>query len=436
MSKSNSNDSKYSNTFDFIRSEHITGGIILILIAIIILGIGFSISGESDRPALGAFLIVVLLLGTSSYYYYSEYHDILNKSKKVREANELEANSYCKLNPDICMHDGKCKNTGSDLQGYKCNCTAGWRGQNCNTPDETTILSEDIDNKCNDQVTGEKKPGYEFCNADFDGKGGKCVESGKYAIDCPVNRDGSANFKYNEYGCDVDNKEVWCPESNVDGKGKCVVRPGGEPCNGRTISQDCGGRRCLDWHNGKKTCVANNENNKVYNAKLDKCIDYNCSKYNGSETNCSNAFYCTYNNGVCKVRTNKEQCQSKDIDRCENSNGCEWDDSHGICHDSKNSKSVGGDCSSYSNNKHICKNGLEQCEYYNLSNVCRTKFQTNSTAINNDLASEDKVALPRKVATPESNTLPTLPKKSLNGKIKNIKVNSIEGFVVGGYSQI
>ena len=395
MSNSNSNDSKYSNTLDFIISGHITGGLIIIIIAIIILSIGFSVSGQSNKPAYGSVLIVMLLLGISFGYYYSEYHDILNKAieakkrnrrgeKKERDDKKLEANSYCKLNPDICMHDGKCQNTGSDLQGYKCNCTAGWQGKNCNTADETTILSGDIDNKCNDPVTGEKKPGYEFCNSNFDGKGGKCVESDKYTIDCPVNRDGSANFKYNEYGCDVDNEEVWCPESNVDGNGKCVVRSSGntgEPCNARTISQDCGGRRCLDWDNGKKTCVANNKNNKVYNAKLDKCSDYNCSKYDGDAMNCSNTFYCKYNNKKCKVKS-KEHCQSKDVKRCENDNNCEWDDSHDVCHDAKNGISVGGDCSSYSNNKNICKNALEDCKYQN--NICTTNLPKN-LAKDNDI---------------------------------------------------
>ena len=87
MSNSNSNDSKYSNTLDFIISGHITGGLIIIIIAIIILSIGFSVSGQSNKPAYGSVLIVMLLLGISFGYYYSEYHDILNKAIEVKKRN-------------------------------------------------------------------------------------------------------------------------------------------------------------------------------------------------------------------------------------------------------------------------------------------------------------------------------------------------------------
>ena len=164
-----------------------------------------------------------------------------------------------------------------------------------------------------------------------------------------------------------------------------LERPGsnGEPWNVATISQDCGGRRCLDWHNGKKTCVANNNHNNVYNCKLDKCVGYDCSKYNSDEKNCSNTFYCTYTStsNKCRVK-NTEHCQSKSFDRCEDNNNCEWDDSHNLCHDRKGGISVGGDCISYSRNKNICNNALEDCDYKN--NTCITNIQTND-AKNNDL---------------------------------------------------
>ena len=103
--------------------------------------------------------------------------------------------------------------------------------------------------------------------------------------------------------------------------------------------------------------------------------------------NCSNTFYCKYNtnNNKCKVR-NKEQCQSKFGDTCEDTNNCVFDDSHGICHDKKSGPSVGGDCSSYSSNKNICKNALEDCKYD--SNMCKTNVE-NDTAINNDLNTDD-----------------------------------------------
>ena len=314
-----------------------------------------------------------------------QYSKRQQEQEEAKRQQKSEENSFCAMNPNICLHDGKCQNIGSDKQGYRCNCTTGWIGKNCNTPDEHNNSSDDIDFRCDDPVTGEKKLGMEWCDANFDGKGGKCVESIKYSTDCPINRDGTPNFKYNEYGCDVDNEEVWCPESNIDEKGKCVVRAAGnigEPCNVATISQDCGGRRCLDWHNGKKTCVANNNNSNIYNAKLNKCIGYDCSKYNNDQKNCSNTFYCTYNsnNNKCRVK-NREHCQSKDFDRCEDDNNCEWDDSHNLCHDKKGGISVGGDCISYSRNKNICKNALEDCDY---NNTCITNIQTND-AKNNDL---------------------------------------------------
>tara|TARA_B100001094_G_C18191030_1_gene807262 strand:- start:3921 stop:5492 length:1572 start_codon:yes stop_codon:yes gene_type:complete len=393
MSDNNSDsnyDDDYSSFFDYLSSERRNGSIFVICIIVFAIIIGISISSENNKSII---ISIILSISLFSIYFgiqysdYSSFEEQYNKRQQEQEEakrqQELEANSFCAMNPDICLHGGKCQNIGSDKQGYRCNCTAGWTGKNCNTSSDN---SADIDSRCNDPVTGEKKLGMEWCDANFDGKGGKCVESTKYSIDCPVNRDGTPNFKYNEYGCDVDNEEVWCPESNVDGKGKCVVRAAGnigEPCNVATISQDCGGRRCLDWHNGKKTCVANNNNNKVYNAKLDKCIDYNCSKYDGDIKNCSNTFYCTYNsnNDKCRVK-NREHCQSKDFNRCEDDNNCVWDDSHNVCHDKKGGISIGGDCISYSRNKNVCKNALEDCKYEN--NTCTTNLGSNK-AKDNDL---------------------------------------------------
>jgi len=464
MSNSNSNNDKdYSGFLDYLSSEHLVGSSVLLTIfvfSIIISSMSTENKGFYIKTSIGLNILVIsIYMG----YQYNKYSDILSQKQKeldmvnrVKSEAALEADSFCQMNPDICMHDGKCQNIGSDLQGYRCNCTAGWIGKNCNTPDEHNNSSDDIDFRCDDPVTGEKKPGLEWCNTNFDGKGGKCVDSMRYTIDCPVNQDGSANFKYNEYGCDVDNEEVWCPESNVDGQGKCVVRTTGtigEPCNARTISQDCGGRRCLDWDNGKKTCVANNDNNKVYNAKLDKCIEYDCSKYNASET-CNKAFYCKYANGKCKVRPMKEHCQSKDSDRCEDDVNCVFDDSHGICHDKKSGLSVGGDCSSYSNYQKMCNNALEDCKYEN--NMCKTNVNK-QLALDNDLNSTGTIIVPPvtgpapvtgpvvPVTGPAPVTGPVVPVQTpanqvdsftVGGRIKNDSFKVNEGYVVGGYSEI
>tara|TARA_B100000700_G_scaffold29419_1_gene28292 strand:+ start:148 stop:1572 length:1425 start_codon:yes stop_codon:yes gene_type:complete len=474
MSNNNSDsnyDDDYSNFFDYLSSERRNGSIFVICIIVFAIIIGISISSENNKSIIISIILSITLFSIYFGIQYSDYssfeeqyHKRQQEQEEAKRQKELEANSFCAMNPDICLHGGKCQNIGSDKQGYRCNCTAGWTGKNCNTPDEITIKTPDIDDRCNDPVTGEKNPGLEWCNANFDGKGGKCVESSKYSIDCPINRDGTPNFKYNEYGCDVDNEEVWCPESNVDGKGKCVVRASGnigEPCNVATISQDCGGRRCLDWHNGKKTCVANNNNNKVYNAKLDKCIDYNCSKYNGDPKNCSNTFYCTYNsnNDKCRVK-NREHCQSKDFNRCEDDNNCTWDDSHNICHDKQGGDSIGGDCISYSGNKNVCKNALEDCKYEN--NNCKTNLgsdkakdndlnitvyqekPTNSSCTGNypTVDSSSKyciiddytgVALPAPTKTPETNKKNAF---TVGGRIKEAFTTRREGFVVGGLSEI
>ena len=305
------------------------------------------------------------------------------KAKAEREAS-LEENAICNINPNLCMHGGSCQSFGDDKQQFRCTCTAGWTGNNCNTPDNITIKDSDVDSRCSDKTTGEKNVNMEWCNANFDGRGGKCVDKQKYQIDCPVNRDGTPNFKYNEYGCDVDNDEVWCEETSADSIGKCVVRSAeevGEPCNVSTESQDCGGRRCLDWHNGKGTCVANNQNEMVYNAKIDGCNTFECSKYNSDPTNCSNTFYCNYNNDKkkCKVKS-REHCQSKDEMRCEDDSNCLWDDRHHVCSDKKSGSSYGSDCVGYSKNKNIC-NKLSHCKYDDSSNLCKYNTSKESSGI-------------------------------------------------------
>jgi len=412
MSNSNSNDTDYDNLIDYITTKNKTQLIIFIIFnSVIIIVSGLSINENNYKNLyLGIFMVFMFSL---IYYIfidskYTKYKKAQNKKRKqkkkqnkdeadAKDAALLEENAICNVNQNLCMNGGKCKSIGSDLQQFQCNCTAGWTGNNCNTADGITINESDIDNRCSDPTTGQKKPDLEWCNANFDGKGGKCVSKDKYDIDCPINRDGSPNFKYNEYGCDVENDEVWCPETTGDNIGKCVIRASGnigEPCNVATISQDCGGRRCLDWHNGKQTCVGNNKNEMVYNAKTDSCNIFECSKYNGDQQNCSNTFYCNYNEGAkkCNLKSNKENCQSKDKNRCEDDTNCLWDDRHLLCSDKKSGNSYGSDCIGYSKNKNICNN-LDHCKYNNSLNLCIFDFDKENDPIKTHLGYSNDISL-------------------------------------------
>jgi hypothetical protein len=412
MSNSNSNDTDYDNLIDYITTKNKTQLIIFIIFnSVIIIVSGLSINENNYKNLyLGIFMVFMFSL---IYYIfidskYTKYKKAQNKKRKqkkkqnkdeadAKDAALLEENAICNVNPNLCMNGGKCKSVGSDLQQFQCNCTAGWKGNNCNTADGITINESDIDNRCSDPTTGQKKPDLEWCNANFDNKGGKCVSKDKYDIDCPINRDGSPNFKYNEYGCDVENDEVWCPETTSDNIGKCVIRASGnigEPCNVASISQDCGGRRCLDWHNGKQTCVGNNKNEMVYNAKTDSCNIFECSKYNGDQLNCSNTFYCNYNEGAkkCNLKSNKENCQSKDNNRCEDDTNCIWDDRHLSCRDKKSGNSYGSDCIGYSKNKNICNN-LDHCKYNNSLNLCMFDFAKENDPIKTHLGYSNDISL-------------------------------------------
>jgi len=502
MSNSNSNDKKYSGIFNYIFSENLTSFSITFVISAIIFFIFVIIGSMSENNKgiliLSGFISFALIIGfyfAYEYSDYSNYNEAQNKKRKQKKKQNkdeadakdsalLEENAICNVNPNLCMNGGKCKSIGSDLQQFQCNCTAGWKGNNCNTADGITINESDIDNRCSDPTTGQKKPDLEWCNANFDNKGGKCVSKDKYDIDCPINRDGSPNFKYNEYGCDVENDEVWCPETTGDNIGKCVIRASGnigEPCNVATISQDCGGRRCLDWHNGKQTCVGNNKNEMVYNAKTDSCNIFECSKYNGDQQNCSNTFYCNYNEGAkkCNLKSNKENCQSKDKNRCEDDTNCLWDDRHLLCSDKKSGNSYGSDCIGYSKNKNICNN-LDHCKYNNSLNLCMFDFDLDkeNDPIKTHLGYSNDISLdfykksgsctgdyypvnnncefkipgyndapvtapvtapvaPVTVApvTAAPVTAPNVDGFTVGGRIKNTKTTPIDGFVISGYSE-
>jgi len=407
MSNSNSNDTDFNNFSDYFLSDWFVWSIVIAVICFITILYGISSENVNSFQYSISFivLIVVIYLLLVNHYWNlisdnskrlkDEADSKTESENEVKRQEELEENAICNVNPNLCMNGGKCKSIGSDLQQFQCNCTAGWKGNNCNTADGITINESDIDNRCNDSTTGQKNPNLEWCNANFDNKGGKCVSKDKYNIDCPINRDGSPNFKYNEYGCDVENDEVWCPETTGDNIGKCVIRASGnigEPCNVATISQDCGSRRCLDWHNGKQTCVGNNKNEMVYNAKTDSCNIFECSKYNDDQLNCSNTFYCNYNNNKCNLKSNKENCQSKDNNRCEDDTNCIWDDRHLSCTDKKSGNSYGSDCIGYSKNQNICNN-LDHCKYNNSLKLCMFDFVKENDPIKTHLGYSNDISL-------------------------------------------
>ena len=482
---SDNSNKGYNNFTDYFFSQWFIWSILVIIICLIIILFGFSSENENSLTYSLVGIVVVsacylLIVGHYWNIVSDNQKDKAQKKKKKEEAEKeaerealLEENAICNINPNLCMHGGSCQSFGSDKQQFRCTCTAGWTGNNCNTPDNITIKDSDVDQRCSDKTTGEKNVNMEWCNANFDGRGGKCVDKQKYQIDCPINRDGTPNFKYNEYGCDVDNDEVWCEETSADSIGKCVVRSAeevGEPCNVSTDSQDCGGRRCLDWHNGKGTCVANNQNEMVYNAKTDGCNTFECSKYNSDSLNCSNTFYCNYNNDKkkCKVKS-REHCQSKDEDRCEDDSNCLWDDRHHVCSDKKSGKSYGSDCVGYSKNKNIC-NRLSHCKYDNSSNLCKYNaskessgdhahlgisndinidFYTNKSGdscgngtVKSSISGKCEMVISGYTPTPGPSAGPqTAPGQNtegfkVGGRIKKNGFNvSSEGFIQGGYQQ-
>ena len=380
-------DTDYDNFLQYLTAEHFTSSSVIITLVVILIIIGVMSSSENNKTSLAVLSIVsVLLLGLFLLYQYNNYtsfeKDYTARQKKIQDDADakaeaeaeaksealLEENAICNVNPNLCMNGGSCQSFGEDKQQFRCTCTAGWTGNNCNTPDNITISDSDIDPRCSDKTTGEKKPNLEWCNANFDGRGGKCVDKLEYQIQCPINRDGSPNYKYNEYGCDVDNDEVWCPETSADRIGKCVIRSrneAGEPCNVRTIGQDCLGNPDLIWDNGRQTCVPDCGRGKIYNKNLQKCVTYDCSQYSTSST-CSGEGiinYCKWNNteNKCLINRSNTQCQSLGRNRCQNSDKCTW--SNSMCYDNDRN-----DCEYITNKNHCQKH--PQCSW-NSNNKCQ-----------------------------------------------------------------
>jgi len=437
MSDNSNTDKKYSGLLNYIFSDHLTSFSITIIVSIIIFFIFIIISTTSENNKglfiFCGFILFTLISGFYIVYEYSDYNkykdDYTARQKKIQDdadakekaENEalLEENAICNVNPNLCMNGGSCQSFGEDKQQFRCHCTAGWTGNNCNTPDNITISDSDIDPRCSDKTTGEKKPNLEWCNANFDGKGGKCVDKLEYQIQCPINHDGSPNYKYNENGCDVDNDEVWCPETSADRIGKCVIRSAdevGEPCNVRIIGQDCLGNPDLIWDNGKQTCVPDCGRGKVYNKNLQKCVTYNCSQHSASST-CSGEGiinYCKWNNTEkkCLINRSNTQCQSLGKNRCQNSERCTW--SNNMCYNNDNN-----DCEYITNKNHCQKH--PQCSWNSASNICQKCSE--------DCIKGDRIGRDRRDRNNNEGF-------KVGGRIKNTFVVSSDGFVVSGYSDI
>ena len=467
MSDSNSNintsNINYKNKWDYIKKEYliIYGSVFFILPIILLIFValynGYISDIPSNTPNKIAFLIWIILTIGYAIYIYLDADSVLeeqNENEKIQTEEEMEAeseallkeNDVCKLNPDICMHGGKCQSIPPDYQNYTCNCTAGWEGKNCNTPDDSLIKFSDIDPKCTNPETGEKHADLEWCNANFDGRGGHCVNKDRYDIECPVNLDGSPNYLYSEFGCDVLNDEVWCEETTAENIGKCVVRaPGevGELCNVHTIGQDCLGNRNLIWDMNRQTCVPNCRDGKVYNAYEDKCVTYDCHK-NKIEANCSSSTsYCIWDNSnkKCKIDRSRKQCQSIHKNKCNNRENCEYD--YQMCYD-KNAT----DCE-YITSKEYCMKH-PHCIFNNASGICKVCNDSEQNCIKNiDTTPEPPSSSVEQVANANNNTRANAPTNTnaptnanaietfkVGGRIKkNGFTVSSDGFVQGGYQQ-
>jgi len=387
MSNSSNTDKKYNDFLDYFMDS--IWSLIVIILCFIIIAIGFY-NDNNDNKSLS-------VAGSSSFFIFAIYIVIvLYKWKKVEEKQLLEAtaiktaadkaaalaeeeakaaalveekelleeNAICNVNPNLCMHGGKCQSLGSDLQQFRCNCSAGWKGENCNIPDGITIHDSDIDPRCSDKTTGEKNADLTWCNAVINNIPAGCVNKNKYDIECPVNKDGSDNYLYNEFGCDVMNDEVWCPETTEDNIGACVQRaPGiiGELCNVDIIGQTCLDNPDLIWDPDKDECIPNCRDRKVYNHYEGKCVTYDCHEKN--EENCSGS-YCRWdnNNKKCEIDRSKHQCQSIGKNRCENSDKCQYE--FGICYDKD-----GTDCEYITSNEY-CKEH-PHCIYNSASGTCK-----------------------------------------------------------------
>jgi len=160
-------DDNYSGFLDYLLSEHRYGSIAVICIIVIAIIIGFALNDENTKTPI--WISIILSMSLFLIYFGIQYSDFNSfeeqynirqqEQEEAKRQQELEENSFCAMNPDICLHEGKCQNIGSDKQGYRCNCTHGWTGKKCNTPDENI---HDIDSKCDDPVSGEKKLGKEW----------------------------------------------------------------------------------------------------------------------------------------------------------------------------------------------------------------------------------------------------------------------------------
>ena len=478
INTSNTNYNYINYISDSLFNSFLLSFILLVfIICIIMLTINYNNENQNSSLLIGITIIDIVAIIIFFIFTINDFKNIeenieTQEEAEIKEENEelLEENSICNVNPNLCMHGGSCQSFGPDKQQYRCNCTAGWKGNNCNTPDNITIKDNDIDERCSDKTTGEKKPNLEWCNANFDDRGGECVDKLEYQIKCPVNRDGSPNYKYNKYGCDVDNDEVWCTETSTDRIGKCVIRStidAGEPCAGKTISQDCLGNPDLIWDNGKQTCVPNCGRRKVYNAYENKCVSYDCHKNNTKENCSSSISYCIWDNGnkKCKIDKSRKQCQSMHKNKCNNQENCEYD--YKMCYDRNPN-----DCKYITSKEYCIKhphcifNNASGCKICNdtekncIKNIdtappapvtqptATPVTQPTATPVTQPAAAADPVTQPaatpatpvtQPAATPATPvTQPAAPaaeKFKVGGRIKKDTFTvSSDGFVVSGYS--
>jgi hypothetical protein len=358
MSDQNASDTEelieYDDFLDFIVTDNFISVIKFFVASIVIVVIGYKFGRNKIENTSGGFyfsiFLALLILAIFFAVTYSKYSKNLKDLEQQKEEEEkekqeeifntefeiLKQNSICNRKPNICMHGGKCVDIDVEKETYRCDCssTNGWilneNTNKCNTPDGINIKEGDIDTLCT-SPSGELSVDKTYCNTTINDIPVGCVLKNKYHVECPVNKDGTVNYQYNEFGCDVREDEIYCPRTVEDNAGRCIVYSSdfvGDLCVDELIGQDCFDDIDKIWDNGKLTCVSNcrTDDDLVYNYNLDKCIDYNCKKFNNDKDKCNSSDYCSYDNSSEKCTLDNDlQCQSLDSRECGLNVNCRYD---------------------------------------------------------------------------------------------------------------
>ena len=425
--------SSNSNNDNFLDYEWILPTYIIVSIILAVICIFIFYSNNENKIMIGIISFMISCLMWIPYVFHKNQlrQEEINEEEEREKQEEKEANAVC-VKDDPCQNDGICSSYGPNLQQYTCECPPEWEGKNC----DEAAKGVAIDQKCLKE-NGKEIPNIEFCNAgntddikwqnhklvnpvDCQGdENCRCVKSEDYDISCPYRRDGEFNDKYNPYGCNVLNHEVFCPELAENGNPGCVVRSDydpGENCAVSTIGQSELCRDKYDKHNSywddhKFKCIVDCSDNKVYNKYKDKCESFNLCKNVTIETECKNN-YCKWDNNKCIIDNDIKQCISMGQNKCdENNDRCEW-------------KKI-----SDSHHKHCIDKTIPPV----VTPPVVTPPVVTQPVVTPPVVTQPVVTPP--VVTPPVVTPHVLNKKTF--KLKNKKLNkNVNGFVVGGLYEL